>query len=689
MYQGLHEPDENTSDLGPIRIPKKDTAAATQVSIPQLTQGVSFLDPDPTVNVYRSTVGPDDQVENDRDNSQAGEAGELTIPVAMRSAPPTVHSVASDGDVLQVVKPSPKKSELTIATGDIIAGRYVVVDILPGSGMGHIYKALDPHRKLADFSSPYVALKFARHSGANLANGISRLRQEFMKLSQLHHPTIVAAFDLDVHNAVEFMVMEWLEGQSLLQMLSASADGRLSMALALEIIRQTAIGLAHCHERGIVHGDIKPSNIFITQSHCVKLLDFGASTEDDISSQNWATRAYASAEVLGGARARTSDDVYSLGITAYLMLSGKRPFGTRNAVEAQHACLRPQPLSLDAYHSWSALARALSFNPDDRTTDAAQFLAEFVQAHHQRVTGPSLFSHRLTRYALAASVVVIAVAFWSFRYHDESSGQVLALLRQAEDALSDGQLIEPKDENALYYFRNVLSESPDNPQALSGLQRITEEYLTRVRKSLAAGNLEAAQTSLSLARQVQPEHAGIPVISDLFDRHVTDLIISAGQIADKEPIEADAMLRRAEQLTTTENERIATVREKMADLAIDRDIGVLLAGIDERILGERLAVPRGDSAVDLLDKARKMRPDDDRVMLAANRILTAVLFQALFAISNDNLQEAEAYVSVAKSLHVRHLALARVEFELAKARDRLVQTNDTVVVETEPVAETH
>src|SRR5690606_18495727 len=128
-------------------------------------------------------------------------------------------------------------------------------------------------------------------------------------------------------------------------------------------------------------GDVKPSNVFLTGNRVIKLLDFGSSMEasaDSGSEGNWATRAYASCEVLQGAAPQPHDDVYALGVTAYRLMSGERPFGDLDAAEAHARGVVAQPLPPDAERSWPAIEHALRFDALDRPAHAGEFLMELV-----------------------------------------------------------------------------------------------------------------------------------------------------------------------------------------------------------------------------------------------------------------------------------------------------------------------
>jgi hypothetical protein len=251
-------------------------------------------------------------------------------------------------------------------------------------------------------------------------------------------------------------------------------------------------------------------------------------------------------------------------------------------------------------------------------------------------------------------------------------------LENAASAMADGRLVESGGESAFAYYSSVLSVSPQNGEALDGLNRITEEYLTRASDALAADDLEGAARHLAIAKQVRPQHYGIAITEDLIARYGKDLLVSARQLAGTNLQQAELLLVRAAAFLPADDPTLATVHGELAQYAIDAQVESLLRGIDQRILAERITIPQGDSAMNLLRQARQLAPDDRQVLLAADRIATALLFQSMFAISNGKLEEAQRFIDAAKALNVKHLALARAQYELAKARHDAVQARGSV-----------
>src|SRR5437870_3228128 len=145
-------------------------------------------------------------------------------------------------------------------------GPYEIVGWLGAGGMGEVYRARDP--RLAR----EVALKLIPETFATDPSRLNRFQQEARAAGQLNHPNIVAVHDIGVHSGSPYIVTELLDGESLRSRLDT---GALPPRKAVDYARQTAAGLAAAHDKGIVHRDVKPDNLFITADGRIKILDFG------------------------------------------------------------------------------------------------------------------------------------------------------------------------------------------------------------------------------------------------------------------------------------------------------------------------------------------------------------------------------------------------------------------------------
>ena len=560
------------------------------------------------------------------------------------------------------------------ARGDLFCGRYLVLEKVDHYGMGLVYKARDRQRERAGSPMPLVALKFARPGAGTTAETSRLLRQEFLKLAQLNHPNVVKVYDLASDEGLEFIVMEWLSGETLASLLAGSTAHRLALDKSVDIVRSTARALAHAHDLGIVHGDVKPSNIFLTNNRVVKLLDFGSSgttTADGEGAdreRNWATRAYASPQVLSGEAPQPHDDVFALGVTAWCLLSGERPFGERDALDARAGGVEPAPLPPDAHEHWPAVRHALQFESIDRPAHARRFLQEFDEPGEEAPGRPVPHGSPTVAYGAVVATLLASVVWFSVQGVNGPPSETRAALDNAEAALEAGRLVEPEGDSALSWYSAALDADPANPLAREGLEDLAELHIQRAREQLAAGDAAAARADLDIARQVGPDHFGIALVEELIARQGRELLLRARHAAASDPARAESLLAEASGLLPADDPGIVGVREELARQELQGRIAGLLREIDERIIAERLMVPRGDSALDLLRQAQELAPGDREVTLAADRILTALLFQATFAISNGELGDAADYVAAAKGMGRQHIALARTEYELAKAR---------------------
>ena len=172
---------------------------------------------------------------------------------------------------------TPASKQLTsVDIGDTIKNRFVLDDLLGKGGMGSVYRALDLRKKEAGDNKPYIALKLLGDDFKHHPHALITLQREARKTQELAHPNIVTVYDFDRDGDLIYLTMEELKGKSLDELL-ADSETILSLKQKLDILQQIAQGLAYAHSKGIVHSDLKPANIFITDKNIVKILDFGMS----------------------------------------------------------------------------------------------------------------------------------------------------------------------------------------------------------------------------------------------------------------------------------------------------------------------------------------------------------------------------------------------------------------------------
>lgn len=260
-------------------------------------------------------------------------------------------------------------------SGQLIANRYLIKSFVASGGMASVYRAED------QVLEREVALKVIHPHLATDKSFVEKFRREAKMAASLSHPNLVNVFDQGTDKQIIFLVMEFVPGINLRDALNDF--GALTADRALEILEPLTAGLAAAHSAGILHRDLKPENVFLSDSGSVKLGDFGLAREISSHTQTGAvvgTAAYLSPELVLRGQADARSDIYSLGVMAFEMLTGKQPYSGDQAVQIayQHAnnnipapsSLNPEvPELLDEIVLW-ATAR----NPKDRPANAQELL---------------------------------------------------------------------------------------------------------------------------------------------------------------------------------------------------------------------------------------------------------------------------------------------------------------------------
>jgi serine/threonine protein kinase/Tfp pilus assembly protein PilF len=376
-------------------------------------------------------------------------------------------------------------------------GRYRVIRRLGRGGMAEVYLAHDPR-----LDRPVAIKLLPRHSSVD-PSARRQLEDEARAASALDHPSIVTIYEIgEARGGLVFIVMAYYEGETLRHKL---ARGPLPVHEAWEIARTIAEALAAAHGNGIVHRDIKPANVLITAEGRVKILDFGIAklAGRDLTARRAAlgTVAYMSPEQTRGAASEPTTDIWSLGVTLYEMLTGKRPFPAAHEQARIYAIRTDEPepirhLRAEVPAELAAVVeRCLSKRTDQRYPHGAALLAA-LQASAPTTSRSRRRRNAIARYGSVAAILVLLLAgAWAYLQHREAPLTLEASEQQTPATGTRRLAVLPLDN---------FSPDPEDAYFADGL---TEELISRL--SRVAGLAVIARTSVMRYRESDADISAI------------------------------------------------------------------------------------------------------------------------------------------------------------------------------------
>jgi serine/threonine protein kinase len=315
--------------------------------------------------------------------------------VAVHQAVPEVRGAAlvDDSPTVQLL---PARQQLAatsemgveLAAGSVLRCRYVLEEVIGRGGTSVIFRAKDLHRASPEeMATNFVAVKLLRADQRADSLALTRLKREFRQMQCLSHPGILRVFDLDCDGNVWFISMELVAGRTVKTWMETPN----SHANALRIIGACCEALEHAHSLGILHGDLKPTNVMVADDGTVKLMDFGSapSTASRVAAGLHpalaVTPLYASPQILAGKVAEPRDDVFSLACLSYSILSGGRhPFGARPSLEDGRAKSAPTYVRAIPAGLFEVIERGLSAERERRPASVREFLRDLTDADRPR-----------------------------------------------------------------------------------------------------------------------------------------------------------------------------------------------------------------------------------------------------------------------------------------------------------------
>ena len=267
--------------------------------------------------------------------------------------------------------------------GTRVGGRYKILMQIGGGGMSHVYLAHDV------ILNRDVAIKILRYDFSNEEELQKRFQREALSATSLLHPNIVSVYDVGEDADMHYIVMEYIEGKTLKKYIQEFAP--LSPARTLQIMKQLTSAMAHAHENGIIHRDIKPQNVLMNEDGSVKIADFGIATSlnaTGLTQTNsvMGTVHYLSPEQARGGLATKRSDIYSLGIVMYEMLTGQLPFSGESAVSIALKHLQSETPSVREFDATipqsveNIVLKATAKDPMHRYNSAEEMMEDLATA---------------------------------------------------------------------------------------------------------------------------------------------------------------------------------------------------------------------------------------------------------------------------------------------------------------------
>ncbi|WP_396626337.1 protein kinase [Luteitalea sp.] len=451
-------------------------------------------------------------------------------------------------------------------------GPYQVRDRLGHGGMGVVYLAYDP---MLDRS---VAIKVLKVPDEETRR---RFLREARLAAKVHHPHIVSIYAVGEHEGNPYLAMEFIAGRTLSQIIRSGEA--IPLARKVHWLSELCAGLGHAHDSGIVHRDVKPSNLLIAQnSGTLRLLDFGIAHGNEASGMTMAgmivgTPQYMSPEQITGQAVDARSDIFSVGTVAYELLTGRQAFGGDNLYHVSRQIVGEQPRPIETFvpdvpHALvKTIGRCLQKDPATRADNARTLEREFLAIARR-------LDPEHTLIVLPAEPTVVAPA------KDVTTSR-RELMREAEEAIAQGQLTTAS--GLLQKLESGTSPSPDVQmlrQKLQGrrLELRVHEAVSKADDALQTGSIEDAEAAIGALADISPRHDALERLRGALqqridDRQVAALTSRARQALQQDRFEeAEVLIAEALALAPDAADALA-VQQKIVDRARAQRIARLVA----------------------------------------------------------------------------------------------------------------
>ena len=259
----------------------------------------------------------------------------------------------------------------------LLKHRYVIFEKIGSGGMSEIFSGVDLDRSINFGVFNPVAIKVLKSEFLDCDEAIYSLESEYIIGQKFTHKALVKSYDFVSVSNETHLVMDLLEGRTL-NFLKNENNEVCNIEQKINLLNKLIDAVAFIHANFIIHGDLKPSNIFICNDGTLKIIDFGLSSTPSRCSPNTAyafSQKFASPERILGGKPSYADDVYALGCIAHIVLTGRHPFGNLSSIDAKNASLIPPKVFGIDNKAQNIIDKTLSFDPVDRPGNARELYA--------------------------------------------------------------------------------------------------------------------------------------------------------------------------------------------------------------------------------------------------------------------------------------------------------------------------
>lgn len=481
----------------------------------------------------------------------AASGGPPTLPNGVDSeiSSDDVKTLTTDDPALSASMASRARAHNTgLAPQDILKHRFILERVLGAGGMGVVYKAKDMLKVEAQDRDPYVAIKVLGEDFKSHPEAFIALQRECRKTQRIAHPNIVNVHDFDKDGDTVFMTMEYLEGEPLDKLIKKYRATGLARPDVWRILEGFCSALAYAHQQNIIHSDLKPGNIFVTEKMVAKVFDFGIAravaqaeqgdteseekTVFDAGNLGALTPTYASLEMLEGDAPDVRDDIYALGCIAYELFTGQHPYKRKNAREALRRGMKPKRIEGLSKKQWRVIESALALEREDRIGSVREFWTSLTRKH----TRP---------YAIWASFLLTAVVagagLWATYLRpepppppqlseDDFRSEIETRIRMELVHTNINNLLEVAsfDERWELALREEVQLAhqllgPESSEAAQLNQRIFGLYQDQIEEEIAAEQFELARRHVRNAEFYSADDSLLGAFTEQIEERITEL----------------------------------------------------------------------------------------------------------------------------------------------------------------------